>query len=133
MHPWQLMGWKCWPFTFILTNQKIAYQWKIKVFITGWQKIWKKPYFRQIYIHFTSVKKINKLLARIYNDFKVCNSEPCQACYIQPGPSMTFLVYSDPSKTVYSDPHKMVGRITINRFRRITINQERHWRSRLYI
>ena len=34
---------------------------------------------------------------------------------------MTFLVYSDPSKTVYSDPYKMVGRITIN--------QERHWRS----
>ena len=45
---------------------------------------------------------------------------------IQPGPSMTLLVYGDPSKTVYSDPHKMVGRITINRFRRITINQERH-------
>ena len=28
--------------------------------------------------------------------------------YIQPGPSMTFLVYSDPSKMVYSDPFKMV-------------------------
>ena len=46
--------------------------------------------------------------------------------YIQPGPSMTFLVYSDPSKTVYSDPPNHFVRITINRFRRITINQERH-------
>ena len=27
---------------------------------------------------------------------------------IQPAPSMTLLVYSDPSKTVYSDPSKMV-------------------------
>ena len=46
---------------------------------------------------------------------------------------MTFLVYSDPSKTVYSDPPNHFVRITINRFRRITINQERHWRSRLYV
>ena len=53
--------------------------------------------------------------------------------HIQPGPSMTFLVYSDPSKTVYSDPPNHFVRITINRFRRITINQEHHWWSRLYV
>ena len=46
--------------------------------------------------------------------------------YVQPGPSMTFLVNSDPSKTVFSDPPNHFVRITINRFRRITINQERH-------
>ena len=61
------------------------------------------------------------------------NTLQCTAYYIQPGPSMTFLVYSDPSKTVYSDPPNHFVRITINRFRRITINQERHWWSRLYM
>ena len=41
---------------------------------------------------------------------------------IQPAPSMTLLVYSDPSKTVYSDPPKfsVLERITINHFVRIT-------------
>ena len=65
---------------------------------------------------------VEKKLTLLVHDlnFKV------RGLYIQPGPSMTFLVYSDPSKTVYSDPPNHFVRITINRFRRITINQERH-------
>ena len=56
--------------------------------------------------------------------------------YIQPGPSMTSLVCSDPSKMVCSDPRITTNhsrRITTNHFRRITTNLGHHWRSRLYI
>ena len=72
------------------------------------------------------------LLQNIFNfpDFYILFCKGCQN--IQPAPSMTSLVYNDPSKIVYNDPSEMVyddpdlERIIINHFRRIIINLGRH-------
>ena len=83
-------------------------------------------YTGSLYYAVETINALNGVIVEGQDSITVTDIETGLPPQVQPGPSMMFLVYSDPSKTVYSDPPNHLVRITINRFRRITINQKRH-------